>query len=315
MDGTGLDPTAARAQAGHVQLTARARFARWCAALPRNLRTYSPWAMLIGGCIGNAIWETVNTYFGFSRWWPERGAFVIVVAVGCNALLITAWRLAAETWRAKKNPAGALGYSALAAMLAGVIMLGLLSNFIAETAVGTQQARELNQARDNLRGSIARVERELLSLPVPMTMDSDRELLTERLAEARGWGMANLDAVAPKEAAPDYPGPSCVADLKARQRFLCNEAIAIRDSLRKGEEMLKARAGKEGDLVTMREKLDKMEIAQRGLQYDRMSKMIGGVIDPDAISDWLLFIVSAVLLLVNCAFIDHLLERRERKEA
>lgn len=313
MDGW-LDPTAARAAAGHVQMTKSARLKRWFAALPDRLRRNAPITAIIGGSIGLWIWETANTYFGFSRWWPERGLFVLVAALGTNALLTISWRNTAEKIRANKVGAS-IWNGVLTALLAVVVILGLFSNFVAETAVGTQEARELNAQRDQLRGQVARVEREILSIPIPMTMGSDQELLKERLAEAAGWGMANLDAAAPDPLPDGYVGPACFGDLKARPRFLCNEAVAIRDSLRKGQEMIDMKKAKELELVGMREQLDKMQIAERGIQYERMADMTGGVISAETISDWLLLLVSIVLLLVNCHFIDQLLERRERKEA
>lgn len=310
----GLDPLAARAAAGHVQMTAKARLGRWFAALPDRLRRNAPVAAIIGGSIGLWIWETANTYFGFSRWWPERGLFVLVAALGANALLTISWRNTAEKIRAKKIPA-LMWNAVLTTLLAVVVILGLFSNFVAETAVGTQEARELNDQRDQLRGAIARVEREILSIPIPMTMGSDQELLKERLAEAAGWNMANLDAAAPDPAPEGYTGPACFGDLKPRPRFLCNEAVAIRDTLRKGQEMIDIKKGKELELVGMREQLDKMQIAERGIQYERMASMTGGALSAETISDWLLLLVSIILLLVNCHFIDQLLERREKKEA
>lgn len=313
MDGYGLDPTAARAAAGHVQMTFKAKAARWFAALPDRLRRNAPITMVIGGSIGLWIWETANTYFGFSRWWPERGLFVLVAAIGANTLLTVSWRNTAEKIRASKVGAS-LWNGLLTALLAIVVILGLFSNFVAETAVGTQEARELNEQRDQLRGQIARVEREVLSIPVPMTMGSDQELLKERLAEAAGWNMANLDAAAPDPLPDGYAGPACFGDLKPRPRFLCNEAVAIRDSLRKGQEMIDLKKSKELELVGMREALDKMQIAERGIQYERMAEMTGGVISSETISDWLLLLVSVAFLFVNCHFIDQLLERRERKE-
>lgn len=313
MDGMGLDPTAARASAGHVQMTTKAKLGRWFAALPDRLRRNAPIAIIIGGSIGLWIWETANTFFGFSRWWPERGLFVLVAAIGANALLTISWRNTAEKIRGMKV-GGAVWNGILTALLAIVVILGLFSNFVAETAVGTQEARELNDERDQMRGQIARVEREILSIPVPMTMGSDKELLRERLAEAAGWNMANLDAAPPEPLPEGYPGPACFGDLKPRPRFLCNEAVAIRDSLRKGQEMIELKQAKELELIGMRETLDKMQIAERGLQYERMAQMTGGALSAEAISDWLLLLVSVVLLLVNCHFIDQLLERRERKE-
>jgi hypothetical protein len=321
MDGYGLDPTAARASAGHVQMTAKARLGRWFAALPDRMRTYLPVAILVGVWAGVLIWEMANTIDGFARIWPERGVLVWIIGAACPLGFMIAYRMAAEGFRAK-HFASAFGFSVVSTLLFVVVLFGTFSNFVAETQVAGKEAREINDTRQILRDEIRRMDRELVSMPEPVSLEADTALLDARLAEAVGWDMPNLDVVAPVPVPDDYAGAACVADLKPRPRFLCNEATAIRDDIIRGQAMKDAKEklrvaieGKERELATM-------QIAEAGAQYDAMAGMLApGELAAedrqrlaDFLSSWALLIIALIFLISDAIFGDYLLERRERKE-
>lgn len=322
MSVAGLDTTAERATAGHVQMTKRARFARWLDALPNRLRKYLPIAILVGVWFGVLVWEMANTIDGFARIWPERGALVFVIGIACPLGFMIAWRFAAEGFRSKQFMP-ALGFSVVSALLFLVVLFGTFSNFVAETQVAGRQAREINYERQVIRDAIRRLDRELVSMPEPVSLEADRALLDARLAEAEGWAMPNLDAVAPADADKDYPGPACAADLKPRPRFLCNEAAAIRDDIIRGEAMKAAKEAKRLEIETKEQELAALQIAEAGAQYDAMAGMLApGELAAedrerlaDFLSSWALLIVALIFLVTDAIFGDYLLERRERKEA
>lgn len=320
MDGW-LDPTAARAAAGHVQMTKGARLKRWFAALPDRLRKYLPVAILIGVWCGVLIWEMANTIDGFARIWPERGFLVVIIGIACPLGFMIAYRMAAEGFRAKQLPA-ALGFSVVSSLLFVVVLFGTFSNFVAETQVAGREAREINDDRQVLRDAIRRLDRELTSMPEPVSLEADKALLEARLAEAEGWQMANLDAVAPEPAPEGYAGAACKADLKARPRFLCNEAAAIRDDIIRGEAMKTAKAAKLIEIEAREKELASLQLAEAGAQYDAMAGMLapGELASEDRerladfLSSWALLFIALIFLISDAIFGDYLLERRERKE-
>lgn len=321
MDGMGLDPTAARAAAGHVQMTKKAQLGRWFAALPDRLRQYLPVAILIGVWAGVLIWEMANTIDGFARIWPERGFLVVVIGIACPLGFMIAFRFMMEGLRAK-HFAPAFGFGLVMSLLFVVVLFGTFSNFVAETQVAGREAREINDDRQVLRDAIRRLDRELVSMPEPVSLEADKALLDARLAEAEGWQMPNLDAVAPAEAKDDYPGPACAADLKARPRFLCNEAAAIRDDIIRGEAMKVAKEAKRVEITTKETELANLQMAEAGAQYDAMAGMLapGELATEDRqrladfLSSWALLIIALIFLISDAIFGDYLLERRERKE-
>jgi len=321
MDGMGLDPTAARASAGHVQMTWQARTRRWFSALPDRLRKYLPVAILVGVWAGVLIWEMANTIDGFARIWPERGVLVVVIGIVCPLGFMIAWRFAAEGFRAKQFMP-ALGFSVVSSLLFLVVLFGTFSNFVAETQVAGREAREINDDRQILRDAIRRLDRELVSMPEPVSLEADQALLEARLAEAEGWAMPNLDAVAPAEADKDYPGPACAADLKPRPRFLCNEAAAIRDDIVRKQAMKDAKEAKRTEIEAKEQELAALQIAEAGAQYDAMAGMLApGELAAedrqrlaDFLSSWALLIIALIFLITDAIFGDYLLERRERKE-
>ena len=324
MDGLGLDPTAARAQAGHVQRTFKAQAARWFAALPDRLRRYLPVAILIGVWAGVLIWEVANTIDGFARIWPDRGWLVFMIGFVCPLGFMMSWRLAAEGVRAKQF-APAFGFSLVGALLFGVVLFGTFSNFVAETQVAGREAREINDDRQVLRDAIRRLDRELVSMPEPVSLEADKALLEARLAEGAGWKMANLDAVAPEPEPDGYTGASCKADLRERPRFLCNEAAAIRDDIIRGDAMKTAKDAKRTEIEAREQELASLQIAEAGAQYDAMAAMLspgemaveGRRAIADFLSSWALLIIALIFLISDAIFGDYLLERRnrERKEA
>lgn len=320
MDGW-LDPTAARASAGHASMTKWAQVKRWTAALPERLRTYLPVAILIGVWVGILIWEMTNTIDGFARIWPERGWLVFMIGAACPLGFMISYRFAAEKFRAK-DLWPALGFSIVSTLLFVVVLFGTFSNFVAETQVAGREAREINDDRQIMRDKIRRMDRELTSMPEPLSLEADRELLEARLSEAAGWGMPNLDAVAP-EGIADYPGAACAADLKARQRFLCNEAAAIRDDIIRGQAMKTAKDDKREEIAKLEDELKAMQIAEAGAQYDAMAGMMapGEMAAEDRqkladfLSSWALLFIALIFLVSDAIFGDYLLERREKKEA
>lgn len=325
MDGYGLDPTAARAAAGHAQMTIKARFARWWKALPARVRRYAPDAALVGASIGVQIWESANTIDGFARIWPDRGILILIIGIACPLAFMASWRIASDAIREKRMPQ-AFVFTIVTALMFLVVLFGSFSNFVAETQIAGKQAREINSARQNVIDTIRRLDRELQSMPEPDSLEADRELLKARIAEAAGWKMANLDVEKPTtwddEKMGEYPGPACVGDRDPRPRFLCNDAAAIRGDILRGEGMIAKKEAKRLEVEAKEAELETMKMAEAGAQYEAMAGMLspGDMAQEDRqrlqdfLSSWALLIIAMIFLVANAVFWDHLLERREQKK-
>lgn len=301
MDGMGLDQTAGRANAMHATMTWQARLTRWFKALPERMRQNLPVTIMVGAWLGIFTWEVVNTTEGFRRAFPDRDWLQIAfVGFACPLGFMIAFRVMMESFRDGKT---ALGIGFTGVTLIAFILTGFFtfSNFVGETQVTGMAAREVNEDRQALRDTIRRMDRELTSMPEPLSLEADKELLASRIAEAAGWGMADLN-----------PDGACKADLKNRQRFLCNDAAAIRDDIIRGEAMAEAKAAKLVEIAKKEDELASLQIAEAGAQYNAMAQMTGGKISAEFLSSWALLIASIGFLIIDAVFGDYLLERRER---
>lgn len=301
MDGMGLDNTAGRANAQHATMTWQAQMKRWWAALPERMRNNAPVTIMAGSWFGIFTWEVVNTFLGAERAFPDRHWIqIMLIGIACPLAFMIAYRVMMEAFRANNTAVG-IGFTAVT--LIAFVLTGFFtfSNFVGETQITGMAAREVNQDRQDLRDTIRRMDREMTSMPEPLSLEADKELLGSRLAEAAGWGMGDLN-----------PDGACKADLKNRQRFLCNDAAAIRDDIIRGEAMKEAKAAKLAEIALKEAELDKLQIDEAGAQYNAMAQMTGGKVSAEFLSSWALLIASIGFLIIDAVFGDYLLERRER---
>jgi hypothetical protein len=117
---------------------------------------------------------------------------------------------------AKRDKEPHLGY-ATAALGMGVVLsrFGVVANMVAQTEANSVEARSLTGDRGEaesqariLRGRVASFDEATMRA----VLEADQRALTAAQAEATGWGMPDLD-----------PAGACNADLRPRQRQLCNE--------------------------------------------------------------------------------------------
>jgi hypothetical protein len=298
-----IDTAAARSNARHAEFTPWARTKRVARAAPAWARANLPVAIMIGAWLGLFIWEATNTVLGVKRAFPDRGWLLVIgVGVGCVTGYMISYRQAAEAWREKRTYHG-FGFSFVTLILFIATGFFVFSNFVGETRYTSQVATETNDDRQSLRDAIRRLDRELVAMPDPLSLEADKELLKSREAEAVGWGMTDLE-----------PEGACKADLRARQRFLCNDAAMIRDDIIKGEALLRAKEAKRLEIEAKEREVETLQIAEAGQQYEAMSDMLDGAVSAEAFSTWALFFLTLGLLLAGAYLGDVLLERRERAQ-
>lgn len=274
------------------------------------------------GCLSVlTAWELNNSGLGWALIFASWGTFAWVAGVAVAGWSIWAHRQQKEHARdaaaykdegkpkEMREARGRSGKWFVGSLLCGVVTLfGVFSNLVSHSAMDADAAIELEEDRDVVRANIRRIERELGNLPKPSGVEFTRETLASYQAEATGWKMENLDA-----------DGACKADLKKRQRELCNLAADIRAELKEADEMLVALEAKETALKEENDRLDAMQPPTGAKHWQKMEELwnsLPGVPDTSAgfIQTWGVFMLSVFGLLVCFIGWDSIGERVERRK-
>lgn len=171
----------------------------------------------VGALITATWWELNNAGGGYvmlgkgvaEPWmaWTAGAGFTIAYLVF--------HRFTAEAMRDHRAISVAVIKPALAALVFGVLSLGgvfanLVDNASANESISGEQKADRAILLADYRAMKARVE-SFDALQMQAMVEADTRAHEAMLAEAAGWGMADLD-----------PQGACLADLKPRQRQLCN---------------------------------------------------------------------------------------------
>ena len=211
-----------------------------------------------------------------------------------------------------------------ASILAALSLWGVFSNLASKTAITSEAATEVSAERTALIAEIAVTERDVSTFNAPLVeamLLAYESQLAGMTAEAKGWGMANLDAVAPADAPADYPGPACLNDLKPRQRELCNavNGTANQSGLR-GEVAglmadLERNEQKQKELAEKKEALSKIEVVEGAKHWEAMQELSSGNVSSDTFRIWGMFLASVFFLFAAGWGWDELFENVEKRKA
>lgn len=265
-------------------------------------------------------WELNNSGLGWSLIFSAWGSFAWVAGVSVAGWAIWSHRQHKEHSRAaqalkdegnRKEERAARGRSQkwfVSSILCAVVTLfGVFSNLVSHSAMDADAAIELDQDRAAQRNVVRRLDREFANLPKPAGVEFTRETLASYQAEAVGWKMTDLD-----------PEGACKADLKKRQRELCNLAADIRAELKEAEEMQVILDAKQAEIDAAQAKLDAMAPPTGAKHWQRMAELwnsLPGVPEtsPGFIQTWGVFLVSVFGLFVCFIGWDSIGERAERR--
>lgn len=277
-------------------------------------------------------WELNNSGKGWTLIFAEWGIFAwfggVAIAGWCmwahrqhkeQSRAAALFKLEGDEPRKKKAEARSRTWF-LSTVLCGVVTLfGVFSNLVSGAAMGMDHAIEVEEDRGAVRNTIKRLERELAALPKPSGVQFTRDTLASYISEAAGWKMANLDNEKPEKwddkALGAYPGPGCVADLRTRQRDLCNLASGIRAELAEADEMQVGVDAKIGEIKDANTKLAALAPVSGAKHYQRMAELLNtipgvssgaanadgtpsGMITAEMIQTWGLFLISVFGLFV-----------------
>ncbi len=199
-----------------------------------------------------------------------------------------------------------------AVFAAALSLFGVFSNLASKTAMSATGAEEANIARTSLVIEKRDLERALRFADVEGTqaiIDADKDTLASMLAEAKGWGMPDLE-----------PDGACAKDLRPRQRQLCNRANGTAGEMGvRGEILINEAAMKKVEADTLRLAevdglLSQTTSSEGAAHWKAMSKISQDALKPDMFRIWGMFLASVFFLVIIGVGWDEFFERLEESE-
>lgn len=173
----------------------------------------------------------------------------------------------------KKTKQRAQRWQIVTILCAIVTAFGVFSNLVSHASMDTARAVEIEQDRSEVRKEISRLKRDLAVMPKPDGIESAQETLSQYLAEATGWKMANLDA-----------DGACNADLMKRPRELCKLASDIRAELKDATDMQRTVDAKKLEIADAEARLNNLKPIAGAAHYQAMAKLVMSM--PGAPAEW-----------------------------
>jgi hypothetical protein len=211
---TELDKAAQMAMHANVKQSTKSKLAEFWDDQPKVMRLI---LSIAGGGVflAGLWWEGNAAGLGYQKFGQGTAPGPVAYVFGFCMVIgaIVAHRVMREAQRDKEPHLN----TAIAALVMGVILslFGVVSNMVAQTEANTVEARTLTGDRGEAESQTRLLRARVVSFDeatMRAILEADQRALTAARAEATGWGMADLD-----------PAGACNADLRPRQRQLCNE--------------------------------------------------------------------------------------------
>lgn len=274
---------------------------------PRAMAKSTKLGLAAVGVIAFSCFEVVNATMGGMKLFPDRDPrLMALLATGMMAGYLFLSRMHEEGKRERaKNPekvsaAEISGFGSARLGLLIVILFAVFSNVASEALNAGSRSNENLDRRATIKTDIATKKTELVTMPNPIGLDADRQLLKAAEAEATGWGMSDLD-----------PLGACKADLLDRQRQLCNTAAKLRELILRGEAMMEAREEKQAEITDLEHQLSTMSEDDKVAHYKAMSNLTSGALEWDDIASWGMLLISFIFLRVTSRLTDYIFEKLE----
>jgi hypothetical protein len=214
-----LDKATQIAIASHVRETIPQRIERWVGKLPPAYKALATLFLILalGGLAALVWWEGNNAGQGFAMLGKGIAApwIAYLAGFGCTVGCIAFFRVTMETIRDHAVMSRKVFFPAIAALVFGLLsaagtFANLIDNATANQSVSKMQSADRAILLADYRSLKARVDG-FDVIQMEAMVEADTRAHGAMLAEATGWGMADLNA-----------DGACAADLKPRQRQLCN---------------------------------------------------------------------------------------------
>jgi outer membrane murein-binding lipoprotein Lpp len=199
-----------------------------------------------------------------------------------------------------------------AVVLATLSLFGVFSNLASKTAMTAGKAEEVNSSRTELQADIIILKNDIAALNPDVLnalLAAKQSQLKSMVAEAKGWGVDNLD-----------PDDGCAADLSQRVRQLCNaangsvERIGVSAEVAAYEAQIATLKAKQAQLKAKESQLANTAAIEGEEHWKAMSGLTKGKLDPDIFRIWGMFLASMLFLFGAGLGWDELLEEAERRK-
>jgi hypothetical protein len=323
-----LDKATRLAMDSRVPEKIGAKVERWLTSLPPAYKTLATFFLILalGGLAALVWWEGNNAGQGFVMLGKGIAApwIAYIAGFGCTVGCIAFFRVTMETIRDNAVISRKVLFPAVAAVVFGLLsaagtFANLVDNATANQSISKSQSADRAVLLADYRTLKARVDG-FDVIQMEAMLDADRRAHSAMLAEATGWGMTDLD-----------PDGACAADLKPRQRQLCNAVHGpdgLLSSITQGEAALASHAKAVESLDLARRALEAAPQAEGAEFWDVASETFseathGGEAAPDKASGnafmvIMMLVLTIGILLGTCfgceALFEHLETRAERKK-
>lgn len=311
-----VNSAAGSAMNAQIELPWQIRLANWWERQPPLGRVLVS-VLTIGLLVVLTAWEANNAGQGWALIAKGTAPYLFAYLGGAAVTVsyVVFHHRAAEQFRkgrGKGKPWQPLATAIIAAVLS---LFGVFANIASKTQVSAATAQEQNTDRAELRAEAKRLQAETsperINQLEAMIAVNER-IIAATLAEAEGWGMDNLD-----------PEGACAADLKRRQRQLCNRVnggpddLGARNELALNQAALEAAKLKAERLKKIRDQLSSMRVQEGAAQWDAMSKIAGDLdrdLAPDDFRIWGSLLASLGFLFLAGMGWDTIIEARAHVE-
>lgn len=308
---TGMDNAARRASEANVKVPIRTQIYEWWEDQNSALRTI----VTIGGGAVIATFICIEGNSSGQGWLRAMEGTAPAVALwifgfACTLGYIVSHRIASEAIRDKQKwhlPVAA------AVFTASLSLFGVVANQIERAQTRTVVSGDVGTARGDAIARVRSLQTRVNAfdeVTMQAILEADQRAHEAAKAEATGWGMSDLD-----------PAGACNADLKPRQRQLCNEVNGpdgLLSSIAITTAALESHAISKEALAAAEDQLGGLKAERTSNFWRGMAEIVPGE-DSDmeartARTSAIGSLIMSIVILFSTAFmIDVVLEYRERR--
>jgi hypothetical protein len=266
-----LDKASRLALEAQVQERWQGKLVRWASTLPPFLQVLA-WLFIliaIAALVSATFWEANNAGGGYVMLGKGVAAPVVAYAAGFGFTVayLVFHRFTAEALRLHSFKSGRVMKPAAAALVFGLLSMGgVFANLVDNAQANKSISQAQTEGRAVLLADVRALRAQVNSfseVQMQAMVDADTRLLSGFRAEAAGWGMPDLD-----------PDGGCLADLKPRQRQLCNLALETEGSILQGQAALDNHAQTKSALTLAEIALNAAPEAEAAQFWDTASKVM-----------------------------------------
>lgn len=300
-----------RAGAAKTRTPWRVRFEQWRENVSLSTLLFVAFQLVM--LVALTAYEAFNSASGWEM--IARGAAPSWLSSTFGAALTVGYiayhRKASECHRIG-DMAGMRKAAIVAFLGCALALFGVFSNLASKTALTANEASENNSSRTQIIADIRLLEStvtpELISTTTAIVEVTERQIASLE-GEAVGWGMSETSPAA------------CAADLRSRQRSICNslngtgdgQTMGLRNELALNKSALENLGTQAERLAVLKKQLSGLSQIEGQAHWEAMTKISAGNVEASSFRIWGTFIASALVLLMLGFGWDSFCEKREQE--